>query len=134
MKRMILLLVLISIAAVSCNLFHNSSGNNPVVNTPVVTNLENVFTYTINAASFSDSLHDTLEFNVDETILTYSIIYYDQGSIELTIFDSDSTQIYQDLISNNKVMVEELNILPSFIKIILKNFDGIFELTLANDE
>lgn len=102
-------------------------------NIPVVTNVEDAYTYTINADAFSDSLYKLLNFNTDESVITYTVLYYSQGSVDLEIDNSDTLIIYTDQIENNLVIVENINDKPHQIELVLDNFTGLLELALANE-
>ncbi|TSA26935.1 hypothetical protein D4R71_02950 [bacterium] len=102
-------------------------------NIPVVTNVEDAYTYTINADAFSDSLSKVLNFSTTESVITYTVLNYSQGSVDLKIDDSASTIIYNDMIESNIVIVENLRDRPQHIEMVLNNFSGMFELAMASD-
>ncbi len=134
MKKIFFIVVLLfSLFILSCNLFNSSNNDNPTINSPIIANVEDAFSYVVDAVNFSDSLYNELNFQNDQTVFTYTTIGYDGGSVRITVFDSDTTQIYQDTITSNEVVAQELQTKPKFIEIVLKNFDGLFELALARD-
>ena len=103
-------------------------------NIPVVTNVEDAYTYTINAEAFSDSLYKLLNFSTDGSVITYTVLNYSQGSVDLKIDNSSSIIIYNDMIESNIVIVENLNERPQHIEMVFNNFSGLFELTLAQED
>ena len=129
-----LALVLIVIVLFSCNkiTIHNIPALTE--NIPVVTNVKDAYTYTINAKAFSDSLYKFLNFSTDESVITYTVLYYSQGSVDLKIDNSSSTIIYNDMIDSNIVIVDNLHDRPKHIEMVLNNFSGMLELTLAREE
>ncbi|MBN2017992.1 MAG: hypothetical protein JW794_07695 [Candidatus Cloacimonetes bacterium] len=134
MKKSILVLVLlIGIAVCSCNLFNSHHNNQITENTPVITNVEDAYTYTVNGDAFSDSTREALVFSSNEAVLTYTILDYSAGTIILDIDNADTLLIYNDTINGNAVIVEDVNEKPCFIKLVFDNFSGMFELALAED-
>lgn len=125
--------ILIVFAFCSCNLFDTHHHDDITENTPIVTNVEDAYTYTVNAEAFSDSTGDVLDFNSNEAVLTYTVLYYSEGSIKLEIDNSDTLIIYTDQIETNLVIVENLNDKPHQIELVLENFTGLLELALARD-
>jgi len=123
--------VLIIIVLLSCNKITHHNIPDPTLNTPVITNVEDAYTYTINAHAFSDSLSGILDFSSDETVITYTVLNYSQGSADLKIDNAASTTIYNDMIENNVVLVESLHEKPHQIELVLENFTGLLELVLA---
>ena len=128
-----LAIVLIVFTFCSCNLFNTHHNDDITENIPVVTNVEDAYTYTVNAEAFSDSTREVLNFNSNEAVLTYTVLEYSEGSIQLEIDNADTLIIYTDLIESNLVIVEDLNDKPMHIELVLNNFSGMFELALAND-
>jgi len=77
--------VLILFTFCSCNLFNTHHNDDITENIPVVTNVEDAYTYTVNAEAFSDSTREVLNFNSNEAVLTYTVLEYSEGSIQLEI-------------------------------------------------
>lgn len=132
-KIKFLTLILIVCAFCSCNLFKTHHNDDITENTPIITNVEDAYTYTVNADAFSDSTREALVFGSNEAVLTYTVLDYSEGFITLEIDNSDTLTIYNDTIDANIIIVEDINEKPCFIELVFDNFSGIFELALAED-
>lgn len=131
---MFVLIILIAIAFCSCNLFDSNHNNDITENIPIITNVEDAYTYTVNAGAFSDSTYEVLVFSGDEAVLTYTILDYSEGNVTLEIDNADTVLIYNDIIDGNTIIVEDLNEKPCFIELVFDNFSGMFELALARKD
>ncbi len=133
-KIKFLTIILIVCAFWSCNLFKAHHNDNITENTPIITNVEDAYTYTVNAEAFSDSTREALVFGSNEAVLTYTVLDYSEGFITLEIDNSDTLTIYNDTIDGNIIIVEDINEKPCFIELVFENFSGMFELALARED
>lgn len=135
MKNIIFLtLILCALSLLSCNETTTVHIPDPTINIPVITNVEDAYTYTVNAETFSDSVSGILDFTTDESVITYTVLDYSEGSIRVKVDDTASCPIYQDLIENNVVLVDNLNQKPYLIELVLDNFTGTLEFVLARED
>ncbi|MFA4923958.1 MAG: hypothetical protein WC557_07185 [Ignavibacteriaceae bacterium] len=75
------------------------------LNAPVITNVTNSFTYSINANQYSSKSNNDLSFLSDSLVVTLSSSTYSSGQAIISVSDSSNAMIFSDTVKSNKTIV-----------------------------
>lgn len=102
-------------------------------NTPVTANVEDAFTYVVNASSFSYNQVQPVSFTTDSLAVTITVKNFSRGQGTVDLRDGGNNVLYSKTISSGLVSAEVLK-LPGLAKKINISFDGFtgqFTLSIA---
>jgi hypothetical protein len=106
MKVALVSLVVVMILCLhSCNDNSTKPTDNGNVNSPVITNLTNNFTYSVQARNYTATDENTLSFTSDSLIVTLTSSEYLSGIAIVSLRDSLDTVIFTDTIQSNETNV-----------------------------
>ncbi|NOZ62828.1 MAG: hypothetical protein GXO74_14260 [Calditrichaeota bacterium] len=129
-----LIIVVVGLLLVSCNENPTSFSNDETItNVPVIANALDAFAFTLNADNFSINRMDSLTFDADSLVISLILTNYHGGNGKITIFTSDSVQIFSELLNSNKINAKT-NIaghIPKSIIIAASNLTGSISFALA---
>ncbi len=108
--------------------------NSSSMNIPVIVNVENAYTLSLNATDFSLTRTDSLNFRADSIAITLSLANNSSGTGEITLLSADSSVIFREPLQENKVIVrsEVIRKIPVAAHIWLKNFTGNISFIAAS--
>ena len=142
MKKYLIILLIIGIILIfitNCDDNPNDITNTiitPYDNTPVIVNTINAFTFTLNAFHFSIERIDSLSFDADSLVVTLNLANYSSGGGNVTIFNADTLEIFNESLDENKVVIitDIIGNIPKYISFQLSNFSGCISFVLARQE
>jgi hypothetical protein len=105
MKRPHYFIIGMILCLTSCEDNSNSTTEQDNLNSPVITNVVNSFTYSINANQYSDNSHNDLSFLSDSLVVTLSSSNYSSGQAIILVSDSSHATIFSDTVKSNKTIV-----------------------------
>jgi hypothetical protein len=73
-------------------------------NSPVVANVTNSFTYTVNANQYSCNSQNDLNFLSDSLVVTLSSSNYSSGQAIIVVNDSLNVTVFSDTVKSNKTI------------------------------
>lgn len=137
--RFIILSIIIILFFSSCKNnddFINSPINLPsdsYINTPVIVNTENSYTFTVNANNFSYITDDILNFSTDSLVISLTLANVNSSNGFMKVFNNIQQEIFSELLNTNKVIVKTdlRGQIPGQIKIELVNFTGQLTAVIA---
>ncbi len=111
----------------------NNSVNAPIVNTPVVTNVPNAFTFNLNATAYTGTPRYTLSFSTDTLACSLTVTGKTTGSGSLIVVDSNYSTVYADSALSNQVVVftQSGKGVPKRISMMFKSYAGTISFALS---
>ncbi|MBI5021012.1 MAG: hypothetical protein HZB59_06215 [Ignavibacteriales bacterium] len=104
MKMYYLFIISIILSINSCKDDVATTTANDDSNSPVVANVTNSFTYTVNANQYSSNSQNDLNFLSDSLVVTLSSSNYSSGQAIIVLNDSANATIFSDTLKSNKTI------------------------------
>lgn len=104
-----------------------------VENIPVTANTPNAFSYVIRANEFSQQVNSPLNFDSTSFVMSLVIADYSNGSLLLSIYNEDSSQVYRQQVSSSMVLSDFPVFKPTALDLALEDFSGSVNLAIADD-
>ena len=106
---------------------------NTYINTPVIVNIENSYTFTVNANKLDYSTDENLNFSTDSLVITLTLTNINSSDGSIKVFNNSGQEIFSELLNTNKVIVKTdlIGQTPRQIKIELINFTGQLTAVVA---
>ncbi|WP_421870969.1 hypothetical protein [Marinoscillum sp.] len=104
-----------------------------VENIPVTANTPNAFSYVIRANEFSQQMNSSLNFDSASFVMSLVIADYSNGSLLLSIYNEDSSQVYRQQVSSSMVLSDFPAFRPTALELTLDDFGGSVNLAIADD-
>lgn len=101
----ITLMIIMFLSIYSCTNKSTESTDDHSINSLVITNTTNSFTYSIRAENYTATDEQTLSFTSDSLLVTLTSSEYLSGMAIVTLSDSLSTVIFTDTIQSNETKV-----------------------------
>ncbi len=132
MKQTMVMTAVVVVALVAgCK--KDNSVNSPTVNIPVVTNVQNAFTFNLSANSYTATSQYTMSFSTDTIACSLTVTGQTAGSGSLTIADSGYATVYANPTLSNQVVVftQSGKGIPKRISMAFNDYTGTISLALA---
>ena len=138
MKRYLIAVLLLaaSLLVVSCRHRDNPvdySSGDYFSNTPVTANVEDAYTYVVNASSFTYEQLQPIAFTTDSLTVAITVRNFSKGQGTIDLRDAGNNLLYSKTISSGLVSAEVIKLpgLAKKINLSFTRFSGQFTLSIA---
>ncbi len=101
-------------------------------NTPVISNVGDVYSLVVNADNFS--LHDVAKVEMDSAlVLSLTVAGYSSGTLYFLVYSEDSLVVFDREVSSNVVISEFPPYSARSLSVSLQDFSGKVSLSLTED-
>lgn len=108
--------------------------NPELLNTPVVVNVENAYTFTLNGKEYTDNRQDEVQFSADSIVVTLTVGEFQNGTGSIVLTGANADTLLQETVNQSKVTVQTLSgVQPKRVHFDLKNFTGKLSFVVAGN-
>ncbi len=134
MKRLVVMTSIIGVVMlVGCSNNKSNPVNSPTTNIPVITSVNNAFTFNLTAVSYTGAQQYTMSFTTDTIACALTVTGQTAGSGSLIVADSNYATVYADSVLSNQVVAftQSGKGIPKRISMAFNGYTGTVVFTLA---
>jgi hypothetical protein len=102
-------------------------------NIPISSNVQHAYSYVILAEDFSTDNEEVLQFDSSSFIFSLTVVGYQAGTMELSVYNEDSTASFSRVVTSSTVISEFPEFQPRYLHLALDDFTGQATLSLTDD-